>query len=70
MFIVKAFLIWQRARKNLSITPPTPTQSLVNSERIKIIVMFNGDNVIVIYKKQLIKKVVRDKHTSQTIHTK
>ena len=27
-------------------TPPTPPQFLVKSERVKVVVMFNGDNVI------------------------
>ena len=30
----------------INITPPAPTQPLVKSERVKVVVMFNGDNVI------------------------
>ena len=30
----------------LNITPKTPPQFLVKSDRVKVVVMFNGDNVI------------------------
>ena len=30
----------------INITPPTPPQFLVKSDRVKVVVMFNGDNVI------------------------
>ena len=33
-------------KEPINITPPTPPQFLVNSERVKVVVMFNGDNVI------------------------
>ena len=33
-------------KEPINITPPTPPQFLVKSERVKVVVMFNGDNVI------------------------
>ena len=33
-------------KEPINITPPTPPQLLVKSERVKVVVMFNGDNVI------------------------
>ena len=33
-------------KEPINITPPTPPQFLVNSDRVKVVVMFNGDNVI------------------------
>ena len=33
-------------KEPINITPPTPTQPLVKSERVKVVVMFNGDNII------------------------
>ena len=33
-------------KEPINITPPTPPQFLVKSERVKVGVMFNGDNVI------------------------
>ena len=36
----------KRKKEPINITPPTPPQFLVKSERVKVVVMFNGDNVI------------------------
>ena len=33
-------------KEPINITPPTPPQLLVKAERVKVVVMFNGDNVI------------------------
>ena len=33
-------------KEPINITPPIPPQVLVKSERVKVVVMFNGDNVI------------------------
>ena len=33
-------------KEPINITPPTPPQFLVKSDRVKVVVMFNGDNVI------------------------
>ena len=33
-------------KEPINITPPSPPQVLVKSERVKVVVMFNGDNVI------------------------
>ena len=33
-------------KQPINITPPTPKQSLVNTDRVKVVVLFNGDNVI------------------------
>ena len=33
-------------KEPINITPPTPPQFLVKSERVKVIIMFNGDSVI------------------------
>ena len=33
-------------KEPINITPPTPTQPLVKSERVKVVVMFNGDTII------------------------
>ena len=33
-------------KEPINITPPTPPQFLVKSERVNVVVMFNGDNVI------------------------
>ena len=33
-------------KEPINVTPPTPPQFLVKSDRVKVIVMFNGDNVI------------------------
>ena len=33
-------------KEPINITPPAPPQFLVKSERVKVVVMFNGDNVI------------------------
>ena len=52
-----------KKKEPINITPPAPTQPLVKSERVKVVVMFNGDNVYAIYKKQLIKRLVQDRHT-------
>ena len=35
-----------KKKEPINITPPTPPQFLVKSERVKVVVMFNGDNVI------------------------
>ena len=35
-----------KKKEPINITPPAPTQPLVKSERVKVVVMFNGDNVI------------------------
>ena len=36
----------RQKKEPINITPPTPPQFLVKSERVKVVVMFNGDNVI------------------------
>ena len=36
----------RKKKEPINVTPPTPPQFLVKSERVKVIVMFNGDNVI------------------------
>ena len=36
----------RKKKEPVNITPPTPPQFLVKSERVKVVVMFNGDNVI------------------------
>ena len=33
-------------KEPINITPPTPPQLLVKSERVKVVVMFNGDTLI------------------------
>ena len=33
-------------KEPINITPPTPPQFLVKSERVKVVVMFNGDTII------------------------
>ena len=33
-------------KEPVNITPPTPPQFLVKSERVKVVIMFNGDSVI------------------------
>ena len=33
-------------KQPINITPPTPKQSLVSTDRVKVVVLFNGDNVI------------------------
>ena len=35
-----------KKKEPVNVTPPEPAQGLVKSERIKIVVLFNGDNVI------------------------
>ena len=30
----------------INITPPTPKQTLVNTDRVKVVILFNGDNII------------------------
>ena len=36
----------RKKKEPINITPPATTEHLVNSERVKVVVMFNGDNVI------------------------
>ena len=36
----------RKKKEPINITPPAPTQPFVKSERVKVVVMFNGDNVI------------------------
>ena len=36
----------RKKKEPINVTPPTPPQPLVKSERVKVVVMFNGDNVI------------------------
>ena len=36
----------RKKKEPINITPPAPPQFLVKSERVKVVVMFNGDNVI------------------------
>ena len=36
----------RKKKEPINITPPTPPQHLVKSERVKDVVMFSGDNVI------------------------
>ena len=36
----------RKKKEPINITPPTPPQFLVKSERVKVVVMFYGDNVI------------------------
>ena len=33
-------------KEPINITPPAPTQHIVKSDRVKVLVMFNGENVI------------------------
>ena len=33
-------------KEPINITPPTPPQFLVKAERVKVVVMFNGDSII------------------------
>ena len=33
-------------KQPINITPPTPPQFLVKSERVKVVIMFNGDTII------------------------
>ena len=33
-------------KQPINITPPTPPQPLVKTERVKVVVMFNGDSII------------------------
>ena len=33
-------------KEPINITPPTPDQFLVKSERVKVVIMFNGDTII------------------------
>ena len=33
-------------KEPINITPPTPPQFLVKSDRVKVVVMFNGDSII------------------------
>ena len=33
-------------KEPINITPPTPAQFLVKSERVKVVIMFNGDTII------------------------
>ena len=33
-------------KEPINITPPTPPQFLVKSERVKVVIMFNGDTII------------------------
>ena len=53
----------RKKKEPINVTPPPAPQHFVKSERVKVVVMFNGDNVYVIYKRQLIKILVQDKHT-------
>ena len=36
----------RKKKEPINITPPATTEHLVNSERVKVVVMFSGDNVI------------------------
>ena len=36
----------RKKKEPINVPPPTPPQFLVKSERVKVVVMFNGDNVI------------------------
>ena len=36
----------RKKKEPINITPPAPPQFLVKSERVKVIIMFNGDSVI------------------------
>ena len=36
----------RKKKEPINVTPPTPPQFLVKSERVKVVVMFNCDNVI------------------------
>ena len=36
----------RKKKEPINITPPATTEHLVKSERVKVVVMFNGDNVI------------------------
>ena len=36
----------RKKKEPINITPPAPPQVLVKSDRVKVVVMFNGDNVI------------------------
>ena len=36
----------RKKKEPINVTPPTPPQPLVKSEGVKVVVMFNGDNVI------------------------
>ena len=33
-------------KEPINVTPPTPTQPLIKAERVKVVVMFNGDSII------------------------
>ena len=33
-------------KEPINVTPPTPPQFLIKSERVKVVIMFNGDTVI------------------------
>ena len=57
-------------KEPINITPPAPPQVLVKSERVKVVVMFSGDTIICDLQEAVDKKLVQDRHTSQTIHTK
>ena len=36
----------RKKKEPINVTPPAPPEFLVKSERVKVVVMFNGDNVI------------------------
>ena len=36
----------RKKKEPINITPPATTEHLVKSERVKVVVMFNGDNII------------------------
>ena len=36
----------RKKKEPINVTPPVSSQFLVKSERVKVVVMFNGDNVI------------------------
>ena len=36
----------RKKKEPINITPPATTEHLVKSERVKVVVMFSGDNVI------------------------
>ena len=36
----------RKKKEPINITPPAPPQVHVKSDRVKVVVMFNGDNVI------------------------
>ena len=33
-------------KEPINVTPPTPTQPLIKAERVKVVIMFNGDSII------------------------